>query len=192
MLMDRKGFSPDEAKQLCALLDSYRFDFVELSGGTYEAFGWEHKRESTKKREAFFLEFADAITPSLKRTKSFITGGFLTAGAMVHALDVVDGVGLGRPVCQEFQLPRLILQGKVKGAIKQRFDHNNFAVTGEFFSVYEELFVTDDKAVVAAGTQIRQVGQDHEPIDLSLEENEKAFVEDMGGWMEKMSKDAEM
>jgi 2,4-dienoyl-CoA reductase-like NADH-dependent reductase (Old Yellow Enzyme family) len=92
------GFSPEEARALCQTLESARFDCVELSGGTYESFAFEHKRESTKKREAFFLEFADEIVKPLVKTKSYITGEFKTVGAMVNALETVDGVGLGRLV----------------------------------------------------------------------------------------------
>ena len=47
------GFSEDEAKELCQLLERHEFDFVELSGGTYQSLAFAHKRESTKKREAF-------------------------------------------------------------------------------------------------------------------------------------------
>ena len=50
-------------------------------------------------------------------------------GGMVKALDTVDGVGLARPVCQEFYFPKDILSGKVKGAIKQRLDDQNFGLT---------------------------------------------------------------
>lgn len=31
-----KGFDAEECKQLCASLEENKFDFVELSGGTYE------------------------------------------------------------------------------------------------------------------------------------------------------------
>jgi 2,4-dienoyl-CoA reductase-like NADH-dependent reductase (Old Yellow Enzyme family) len=55
------SFSPEEARALCQVLESARFDYVELSGSTYESFTFELKRELTKKREAFFLEFADEI-----------------------------------------------------------------------------------------------------------------------------------
>ncbi|TKA63579.1 hypothetical protein B0A49_07474 [Cryomyces minteri] len=170
-----KGFNPEEAKTLCGMLESNDFDFVELSGGTYEHLAFTHQRESTKKREAFFMEFADAIAPALSKTKVYVTGGFKTVGAMVNALKTVDGVGLGRPVTQEFRLCKDILAGKVKGAIKQRLDDNNFGLTN-----------------VAAGTQIRQVGKDQEPIDLSQEENEKAFMKDMGAWGQKMAEDTSM
>lgn len=132
-------------------------------------------RESSKKREAFFLEFAEMITPALKQTKTYVTGGFKTGGAMVEALKSVDGVGLARPACQEPRLPKEILEGKIKSAIKQRPDENNFGLTN-----------------VVAGSQIRQMGKDHEPIDMSSEENEQAFMKDMGAWGDKMSKDSDM
>ncbi len=169
------GFNTEDCKKLCASLEANRFDFVELTGGTYEELAFAHKRESTKKREAFFLEFAEAIVPALTKTKTFITGGFKTVGAMVNALNTVDGVGLARPVCQEPRLCSDILSGKVKGAIKQRLDEANFGLTN-----------------VAAGSQIRMIGKDQEPIDLSKEENEQAFQKDMGHWSELMAQDTGM
>lgn len=167
-----KGFESEECKALCASLEAHHFDFVELSGGTYEELAFTHKRDSTKKREAFFLEFAETIVPALHKTKTYITGGFKTVGAMVGALKTVDGVGLARPVCQEPRLCADILSGKVKGAIKQRLDESNFGITN-----------------VAAGTQIRMIGKDQEPIDMSQEEFENAFYKDMGNWSETMSSD---
>jgi hypothetical protein len=93
---------------------------------------------------------------------------------MVEALDSVDGVGLARPLCQEPLLCRDILAGKVKAAIEQKIDHNDFGATN-----------------VAAGTQIRQLGKDQEPIDLSKQENVDAFHKDVQTWMENMGKDTE-
>ncbi|KAI9709276.1 MAG: hypothetical protein M1820_003396 [Bogoriella megaspora] len=168
------GFQPEEAKALCQMLEQNKFDFVELSGGTYESLAFEHKRESTKKREAFFLQFADQITPGLNHTRSYVTGGLKSAAAMVDALKSVDGVGLARPACQEPHLPLDILQGKVTGAIKQKIDVDNFGLTN-----------------IAAGSQIKQIGQEHEPIDLSDEKNVKAFEKDMGKWSEKMANNEE-
>ncbi len=169
------GFNTDECKELCAALEANKFDFVELSGGTYEELAFSHKKDSTKKREAFFLDFAETIVPALTKTKTYITGGFKTAGAMVNALKTVDGVGMARPVCQEPRLGADILCGKVKGAIKQRLDENNFGLTN-----------------VAAGSQIRMIGKDQEPIDLSKEENEQALMKDMGHWSELMAHDTGM
>ena len=123
------GFGTEEAKQLCIALEKNSFDFVELSGGTYQELAFGHKRESTKKREAFFLEFADAIAPSLSKTKVYVTGGLRSVKAMVDALKSVDGVGLGRPACQEFHLPNDIIAGKVKSAIQIQLDEQNFGIT---------------------------------------------------------------
>ncbi|KAL8951213.1 MAG: hypothetical protein Q9222_002797 [Ikaeria aurantiellina] len=170
-----KGFDPEECRQLCATLEANKFDFVELSGGTYESLAFTHKRESSRKREAFFLDFADTIVPALTKTKTYVTGGFKTVGAMTNALKTVDGVGLARPVCQEPRLCADILSGKVKGAIKQRPDADNFGLTN-----------------VAAGTQIRMVGRDQEPIDLSQEKYEVAFNKDMGEWTSTMAHDTGM
>ena len=43
------GFQPEEAKELAAMLEQHEFDFVELSGGTYENLKFKHERESTKR-----------------------------------------------------------------------------------------------------------------------------------------------
>ena len=169
------GFDTNECKELCAALEANRFDFVELSGGTYEQLAFSHKRDSTKKREAFFLDFAETVVPALMKTKSYVTGGFKTVSAMVNALNTVDGVGLARPVCQEPRLCADILSGKVKGAVKQRLDESNFGLTN-----------------VAAGSQIRMIGKDQEPIDLSKEGNEQAFMKDMGHWSDLMAHDTGM
>ncbi|KAK3718503.1 hypothetical protein LTR37_005007 [Vermiconidia calcicola] len=171
------GFQPEEAKELCSLLEANGFDFVELSGGTYQKLAFDislYTRESSKKREAFFMEFADLIAPALKKTKVYVTGGFKTVGAMVNAVTTIDGVGVARPACQEPRLPKEILEGRVKGAIKLRFAENDFGIQ-----------------LVAAGTHIQQIGKDHEPIDLSQEENANAFLKDMGVWAEKMGADKE-
>jgi hypothetical protein len=120
-----------------------------------------------------FLDCADLITPTLKRTKSYVIGGLKTSAAMVHALKTVDGVGLARPVCQEFHLPRNILDGKVKSAIQQKLDQQNFALM-----------------TVAARTQTRQVGKDEQPVDLSDEKNVDTFLKGMGQWGQKTAEDA--
>ncbi|KAL2426022.1 NADH-dependent flavin oxidoreductase nadA [Exophiala dermatitidis] len=164
------GFTADEAKELCGMLEESKFDFVELSGGTYQEFAFTHKRESTKKREAFFLEFADKITPALTKTKTYVTGGLRTVTGMVNALKTVDGVGLGRPACQEPLIAREILQGRVTGVIAQKLDPDNFAVTN-----------------LVGGAQIRQVGKGQVPIDMSKQENVDAFLKDLAKWSEKMA-----
>jgi 2,4-dienoyl-CoA reductase-like NADH-dependent reductase (Old Yellow Enzyme family) len=170
-----QGFTPEEAQSLCKVLEGTRFDFVELSGGTYESGAFTHTRESAKKRESFFIEFAEDIVKPLSKTKTYVTGGFKTVGAMVEALKTVDGVGLARAAAQEFHIARDILDGKVTGAIHSKIDQDNYGLGN-----------------VAGGTQIRQVGKDQEPIDLSDEKNVEAFMKDMQAWGQKLGGDREL
>ena len=80
---------------------------------------FEHKKESTKKREAYFIEFAEQLRPLLKKTQVYVTGGFRTASGMVSAVEggACDGVGIGRPLAAEPYLCKEILAGRVTGAI---------------------------------------------------------------------------
>ncbi|PYH92794.1 NADH oxidase [Aspergillus ellipticus CBS 707.79] len=85
------GFQSEEAKALCRSLKEHRFDFM-----TSDA-----RRESTKKREAFLLDFAQMIVSSSTKTKSYLTGGFRSVEGMLKGLETLHGVGLARPLCQE-------------------------------------------------------------------------------------------
>ena len=58
MELQAGGFTVQEARELCIMLEAAGFDFVELSGGTYQYMAFEHKRESTKKREALSPEMS--------------------------------------------------------------------------------------------------------------------------------------
>ncbi|KAH7116496.1 hypothetical protein B0J13DRAFT_630337 [Dactylonectria estremocensis] len=63
-------------------------------------------------------------------TKVFVTGGLRTARAMVKALGVVDGIGLARPLCAEPNLPKDILEGRVKtGAVVLKIDNKDYGLT---------------------------------------------------------------
>ncbi|OQO09876.1 hypothetical protein B0A48_04230 [Cryoendolithus antarcticus] len=169
------GFTTEDARDLCALLEKSKFDFVELSGGTYESLAFTHKRDSTRAREAFFLDFAELIAPALTRTKVYLTGGFKTVPAMVKALSIVDGIGLGRPLCQEPFLCRDILAGQVTGAVEQAVDRDDFGVS-----------------LTIAGAHITQLGKNEKPVDMSDEANVKSFMKDMGEWRTKAAEDQAM
>ena len=94
----------------------------------------------------------------------------MTTVGMVSALISVDGVGLGRPICQEPNIAKDMLKGKISGAIVQKVDRDNFGLL-----------------ITIAGAQIREIGKDQEPIDMSVQENVEAFMKDMGVWSKKMS-----
>lgn len=114
------------------------------------------------------MQFADVIRPALKQTKVWVTGGFRTASSMVEAIQhgSTDGIGLARPVTEEPQLPKLLISGKVSAARKPLLDENDFGITN-----------------VAAGTQIRQIGNSVQPFNSSDEKEVAHFKEEMGTWM---------
>ena len=99
-----KGLTTDEAQEIARALDEAGLEFIELSGGTYEESAFEHKRESTRKREAYFAELAEQIKPVVKNAIIYVTGGFRTVPGMVRAIrdGITDGIGLGRPATGEF------------------------------------------------------------------------------------------
>ncbi|OWP01326.1 hypothetical protein B2J93_7310 [Marssonina coronariae] len=157
-----KGFSPEEAKDLCQALEKDKFEFIESSGGTYESLAFKHKRKSTVKRKYFLIEFPEEIVKLLTMTKTYVTGGLKKVGAMFKALNTVDGVSIAGPACQKFELPREILKGKTTGATKMQLEDNEFGLTN-----------------VVAGTQIRHFGKDQQPRDLSVDKNLDAFMKDI-------------
>jgi len=60
----RGGFEPSDAQAVVDMLSALKVDFVELSGGSYEAPAMQGQTgdERTLAREAYFLEFAKAIS----------------------------------------------------------------------------------------------------------------------------------
>ncbi|KAK3718156.1 hypothetical protein LTR37_005271 [Vermiconidia calcicola] len=154
------GQTPDDCKELCLKLEQARVDFVDLSGGTFEGRAFEHKKESTKARESYFIEFAEMIRPLLKKTKVYVTGGFRTASGMAQAVSggACDGVGIGRPLGAEPYLCKEILEGRVHGAI--------------------ENFVPLPQNTQGTGTQLHQIGHGHELIsDWSEREEVNRWVD---------------
>ncbi|KAF5536106.1 transcriptional regulator, partial [Fusarium napiforme] len=172
------GVTPDEARELCERLEALGFDFVELSGGTYERMALSWEKESTKQREGFFLEWAETITKALDpahKMRIFIAGGLRTVGAMVDALDVVDGVSIGRPAAAEPRLAGDIIEGRVKGAIQP-----------------VEMVENDlGMGMGVAGAQFAQIAKGYEPLDASDTQVVQTFGQDMGAWYEKLVQDGD-
>lgn len=125
------GFSHTDSIQVAKWLDEIGLDLLEVSGGNYEqpvmmdTEGFEpvyeeEVRTSTRKREAYFLEYAADIAKAVNKTPLMVTGGFRTTSAMNEALSSGDAavVGIGRPLCVEADLPQQMLDGKVTEAKK--------------------------------------------------------------------------
>ncbi len=111
----RGGFSEEESIEAMLALQEAKIDLVEISGGTYEApamTGARKTKESTAKREAYFLEFAEKARAAI-RVPLMVTGGFRTCEGMASAVSsgAVDLIGLARLLAVEPDLPKRLLEG---------------------------------------------------------------------------------
>ncbi len=116
------GFSEEESVEVFKALDALGADFVEISGGTYEAAAMTgmKKTASTQAREAYFLDFADKVRGQVKMTL-MVTGGFRTRQGMDNALQsgACDLIGIARPLAVETDAPANLVAGQdVKYAVK--------------------------------------------------------------------------
>jgi len=107
----RGGFDFEESLQVAKWLEAESVDLLEISGGTYEqprllnVDGIEPVEDqsvkaSTKAREAYFVDFAQAMRKELTMPL-MVTGGLRRLDAMEDALasGSADVVGIGRPLC---------------------------------------------------------------------------------------------
>jgi 2,4-dienoyl-CoA reductase-like NADH-dependent reductase (Old Yellow Enzyme family) len=167
------GVTANEAQEVCACLEKLGFDSVELSGGTAEELGMQWDKESTRRREAYFLEFVDTIMAGFgpdRRIKVYLTGGLRSVGAMVKALDLVDGVALARPAAREPRLAHDIISGRVRdGAARPVADlENNLG-----------------PSLLVASSQFAQTAAGKEPFDFGDEAVMKHFMEDIGAFVKQ-------
>ena len=90
-------------------------DLIEISGGSWEnPVNRRGTKESTKKREAYFLEYAEKVK-GLIEAPLMVTGGFRTKGAMASAVEsgAVDVIGLARAFAVDPFAAKHILQSEV-------------------------------------------------------------------------------
>jgi len=114
------GFSLEDCITVASWLGEDGVDLLEISGGTYEQLsliGVEPTdvRESTRKREAYFIEYAERIKQSAK-IPVMITGGFRSRDVMERAIESgeVDVIGLARPLCTEPDCSTKLIQQTIQ------------------------------------------------------------------------------
>ena len=119
----RGGFDFDESLQVAKWLEEASVDLIEISGGTYEQprllnlDGMEPVAEqsvaaSTRAREAYFVDFAEAMHKQVS-IPLMVTGGLRRLDAMNLALEsgAADMIGIGRPMCVVTDAPAQLLAG---------------------------------------------------------------------------------
>lgn len=109
----RGGFTEEESLDVMEALADAGIDMIEISGGTYEAPAMTGVKESTRAREAYFLEFAEKVRQRIS-VPLMVTGGFRTYQGMADALasGALDLVGLARPLAIEPDLSQRVLRGE--------------------------------------------------------------------------------
>jgi 2,4-dienoyl-CoA reductase-like NADH-dependent reductase (Old Yellow Enzyme family) len=122
------GFSNEDCLRVVEMLNAEKVDLLEISGGTYEQpqlLGFsgrddsaaQPQRQSTRQREAYFLDYAERIR-KIAKMPLMVTGGFRTRAGMEEALNGghCDIIGLGRPLCTDVDFPKRLLSGDVSEA----------------------------------------------------------------------------
>ncbi len=116
------GFTEEESLEVVKMLDEEKIDVLEISGGTYEKLAFfllneegNEVQESTKRREAYFIDFAKKVR-AISKLPLLITGGFRSYDFCNEVLKngEVDLVGMGRPfITNREDIPKF-LKGEIK------------------------------------------------------------------------------
>ncbi len=117
------GFAFEDSLQVAEWLEQAGVDLIEISGGTYEqpkllgvegleAEEKQNVAESTRRREAYFVDFAKAMQQKVS-IPLMVTGGFRRRDVMLQVIESGDAdlVGLGRPMCVMTDAPQQLMQG---------------------------------------------------------------------------------
>jgi 2,4-dienoyl-CoA reductase-like NADH-dependent reductase (Old Yellow Enzyme family) len=151
------GFTLEESVQVARWLSEAKIDLLELSGGNYErqSMAGIDTPETTRRREAHFLDFAHSLKPVIQMPV-MVTGGFRSHGAMIAALQSgdTDMVGIGAPFCVEPDLAAKLLAGTAEGTL----------LDASQAKVYRDLAIDPAQMTITRGgcylmTQMINIGQ---------------------------------
>ncbi|MFT5886056.1 MAG: 2,4-dienoyl-CoA reductase-like NADH-dependent reductase (Old Yellow Enzyme family) [Arcticibacterium sp.] len=112
------GFTEEESLEVIKKLDHEGTDLLEISGGTYKKLAFfllnDDRKESTKRREAYFIDFAKKIR-AVSNMPLLITGGFRSFDFCNKALasQELNFIGMARPFLTNLTNINLFIQGKV-------------------------------------------------------------------------------
>ncbi|WP_415977239.1 NADH:flavin oxidoreductase/NADH oxidase family protein [Rhodococcus sp. 077-4] len=118
----RGGFTEEQSRDVVQALAAEKVDLIEISGGNYEspAMGGS-AAESTRAREAYFLEYAHTVRDVAGAVPLAVTGGFRTEAGMSDAIESgdCDAVGVARPTVLDAAAAHSILTRRT-GALVTR------------------------------------------------------------------------
>ena len=109
------GFTKEDSMAVVKHLSDLGMDLIEISGGTYETpvMTGTNVKESTKLREAYFLDYCEEVRKIVK-SPLMLTGGFRSSQGMNNALatGVCDMVGIARSLAINPDFSKELLSGK--------------------------------------------------------------------------------
>lgn len=134
----RGGFTEEESQDVVGQLVADGVDLIEISGGSYESPAMMGMRaESTRAREAYFLEYAAQVRKIAQDVPLAVTGGFRSRAAMEQAIadEECDVVGLGRPTCTNPDAAADILASRVDRLADPKIQVGARAAVGKVVSL---------------------------------------------------------
>tara|TARA_B110000240_G_scaffold99302_1_gene112491 strand:+ start:3866 stop:5095 length:1230 start_codon:yes stop_codon:yes gene_type:complete len=110
----RGGFDEEDALYVIKSLDQLGIDLLEISGGTYENLKFlteRYQRKSTRKREAYFMNFARKVKEHTN-LPIMVTGGFRSHSFCEEVLKnkELEMIGFARPFLTEKHFPKHFLK----------------------------------------------------------------------------------
>lgn len=148
------GFDENDSIRVVQKMSELGIDFIEISGGNYESPEMLTTKESTKKREAFFLDYAEKAR-AVSQVPLIITGGFRSEASMNEALQSghLDFIGMARPFALMPDLPDQIRQGTYQTLSTNRIKTGVAAVDNKVGAVLEMDWYMAQMALIGKGKQ---------------------------------------
>jgi len=122
----RGGFDEDDSMHVIEDLGRLGIDLLEISGGTYENLTFlteRYEKESTRQREAYFMDFAQKIRSQTK-LPLMITGGFRSRSFCEEVLanEELEMIGFARPFLSDRDFPKSFLKDPSSTIEDAKFD----------------------------------------------------------------------
>lgn len=152
------GFTDSDFLQVVDWLNQEGLDLLEVSGGNYESPSMM-QRQSTKDREAYFLEFAKQAATTAKMPL-MVTGGFRSRAVMDQALaeGACHVIGLGRPLVTEPEIANKLLADPQANAEdwENRLEPAGAAINWYYMQIYRMADGEDPDTTMDAGEARKQ------------------------------------
>lgn len=123
----RGGFSSEDARRVVEMLNAHQIDFVELSGGSYEAPAMQGQARDgrTLAREAYFLEFAKEMA-SVAKMPLMVTGGIRRQAIAEQVVaSGIHMVGMATALAINPALPKQWKQGAASTPVLRPIEWKN-------------------------------------------------------------------